>query len=183
MKSRLYFTCMVLLALTGVLIAGDKINDKANSNLRLGIQNNFIIDRTDFNSGYTGPGVSAEYFFNNRLSTAGFINLLNIRTSYSGYIKLNENKLKTAEAGLLLRIRFYKSDFVVFPQVGIGLWGREAGNYTIGFGLELPSVKSIYPNIMCDYLILFGNSDNNQAEKNWTSSMIRIGINLAYAIL
>lgn len=151
-------------------------------NLRIGINNNLILDRTDFKSGYSGSGLSAGYIYKNSFSVHVFISSFRIKAAESGQIKTNREALSGAEAALALRARLNNGPVRIFPQIGVGAWGWIAGNYFIGVGADVYIGSNTYFIMTADYLIVDSDMFITNNINSWTSSMYRISLCLTICL-
>ncbi len=149
---------------------------------RIGLLNNVILDRTDFQTGYTGIGLGVELIWQTTYSIHGQFNTLRISTCASGKLKTNEDALNTTEAALAFRARLNDSMLRFFPEAGVGFWGAYAGNYFMGIGTEYEIAGNFNITGTIDYLILDSNLFVKNSFDHWTSSMWRISLIIQYRL-
>lgn len=146
----------------------------------IGIINNFIIDYSDFQSGYTGSGLSFEYYLNPKYSLQIALNSFKINSSRSGFIKTRQNKITSHELYLAVRYHYYiHKQFSFFPQLAAGTWTYKWPLVFTGLGAEYPITPSLQISGSVNYLLLF---EKVNFPGGWSSSMLKLDAGLNYLL-
>jgi len=182
LNKQIFYTTFFILTFNQFLFSQtDSVESRSfEFNFKLGLNSNFIIDNSDFQSGFSGIGIFFEPFITDNFSLVLSYNSFTIKTNKSGFIKTGKGKISTKDLFFLMRYRFTKNNFIFYPEIGFGDWMTIAGYLTIGAGIDIFIKKDLFFSTSIDYLVAGQDYFNDRGSDVWTSSLLKININLCY---
>ncbi|GAB4344108.1 MAG: hypothetical protein Kow0037_32540 [Calditrichia bacterium] len=168
--------------ISNLLNSRDSTNFKIiKLNFKVGINSNFLQYSKDFKSNFTGWGVVLEPQLTSRFSVIFSLNSLNIKTKTDKNHLIEFSKLKSKESNIKLRYRFINSTFSLYPEIGIGNWGRDLGLFMVGAGSEYQIYHNFFANLNFNYSTVFYRY-LDVGGNGWKSDYLKIAFELKYFI-
>ena len=149
-------------------------------NFKIGMNANYLFKSVDMQSGLSGVGLLFELHFTSQYSLVVLFNTLNINEkSDSPYPYIPD--FSDYEINVKLRYRKILNRISLFPELGLGSWGRGIPIFIIGGGLEFDLRRALFAAVTLDY--------NGVCERcfdvgggGYTNSFYRINFSINYLI-
>ena len=147
---------------------------------KIGVNTHYLFNSTQIRSGFTGAGLLFELQFTPQFSLVGLFNTLNLKER-----KRNDTQFfpDFSDREIIVKLRYRKNfnRFSLFPEMGLGGWGRGIAIMVIGAGMEYYVWKNFSATLAINY--------NNVCERcldigggGFTDSFFRFSISINYLI-
>jgi len=120
-------------------------------NFKVGFNSKYIIKSNNLESKNVDWGFYIESHITPRFSILLAINTLRLRNKSSSTRVIDFNKLTRRETTFVFRYRLMNTSYSLFPELGVGNWGRNMGLFLVGTGFEYKVWQNIFSSIAIKY--------------------------------